>query len=176
MPDRMRNAVLESQTMSETLVETFELFFVDLPATVRNDLSFMMVTLMDEDLLIVEVEDVYEAAAHGLFKANTRIGRIGKLIHAASVFDVYFAMDVRERFGPRKAAPKRGPERNGAPASCLDHYAGEIAAIEAAKRRWRELRATILSPAAIATALIPARSPQGTARQFSVPSAHDGNL
>jgi hypothetical protein len=133
--------------MSETLVEDFETFFIELPAEVRNDLWFMMVILSDENFVFQDGADVYERAAQSLFQAKTRIGRLGNLIQAASIFDIYFAMDTGERFDA---------DRNAA----LYRYADQIGAIEAGKQRWRELRATKFTPAAIAAALIPPGLPR----------------
>jgi hypothetical protein len=133
--------------MSETLVEDFETFFIELPAEVRNDLWFMMVILSDENFVFQDGADIYERAAQSLFQARSRIGRLGNLIQAASIFDIYFAMDAGERFDA---------DRNAA----LYRYANQIGAIEAAKQRWRELRATKFTPAAIAAALIPPGLPR----------------
>jgi len=159
--------------MSESLLETFELFFIALPTTVRNDLSFMMVTLFDENLLVIDVEDVYESAARGLFKANTRIGRIGELVCAFSVFDVYFAMDARERYsGPSAQSRKMPRARDGG--IRLDPYAEQIDDIEAAKLHWLELRATRFTPAAIAAALVPSGPPRKPNRPFAALPAGGG--
>jgi hypothetical protein len=152
--------------MSETLLEDFETFFIELPAEVRNDLWFMLVILSDEDFVFQDGTDIYERAAQGLFQAKTRIGRIGNLIQAVSIFDTYFAMDAGERFDAnRKASSKQS--RGGQPS--LYRYANQIDAIEAAKQRWQELRATKFTPAAIAAALIPPglprkRTPRPSAR------------
>ena len=141
--------------MSESLLKVLEQFFDDLPATVRDDLSFMMVVLADENLVVQDVQDVYDVPAQRLFNAQTPIGRLGNLINAVSVFDVYFAMDTHRRFAPkpngRRAAPATGV------ASLLDAYAGQIDAIGGARQRWAELRRTKLAPAAIAAALAPPR-------------------
>jgi hypothetical protein len=48
--------------MSESLLEDFELFFVELPANVRDDLSFMMVILFDENFVFYDAREVYERA------------------------------------------------------------------------------------------------------------------
>src|SRR5580658_7435390 len=159
--------------MSETLLGDFEAFFAELPSNVRDDVSFMLVLLSDEDFVVQEVRDVYERAAQGLFAAKTRIGRIGNLISAVSVLDVYFAMDVHDRFDAAKSAPRRGVSANKQAKAALNFYAGEIGAIEAAKQRWLELRAKKFTPAAIAGALIPPGSPQKHTEQLpSSPRAH----
>jgi hypothetical protein len=145
-------------------LEDFEAFFAGLPANVRHDLSFMMVILSDESLVVHEVREVYERAPLGLFQASTRMGRIGNLIHAASVVDVYFALNVSDRFGPqRRCADGTNGKTSRGP------YAEEIDAIKTAKRRWLELRATKFSPAALAAALIPPGSPRRRRRPLAKP-------
>lgn len=159
--------------MWKSLLEEFELFFVMLPPNVRDDLSFMMVVLSDESLVVRDVAQVYERAAQGLFNANSRMGRIGNLINAVSVLDVYFAMDVHNRFDAHKARP-RGARRTGMPSG---PYAREIVAIETAKQRWVELRATRFTPEAIAAALIPPAPPRRGTRRFpQSPQAHSSEL
>jgi len=100
MPDSsMSDSSVSDTSTAETLVEDFETFFIELPADVRNDLWFMMVILSDENFVFHDGTDIYERSAQGLFQAKTRIGRLGNLIQAAAIFDVYFAMDAGERFG-----------------------------------------------------------------------------
>jgi hypothetical protein len=143
--------------MSETLLEDFEVFFIELPAAVRNDLWFMMVILSDENFVFHDGTDIDERAARGLFQARTRIGRLGNLIQAIAVFDIYFAMDAAERFNPAK------PARKGQFA--LYRYADQIDAIGAARQRWDELRATKFTSAVIAKALIPPGLPNKRTRR-----------
>ena len=154
--------------MSDTLQKLLELFFDELPATVQDDLSFMMVVLADESLVVQDVQDVYDIPAQRLFTAQTPIGRLGNLITAVSVFDVYFAMDAQRRFAPkpngRRPAPATRAEIGGI-ASLLDAYADQIDAISAARQRWAELRRTRLTPAAIAAALAPPRPTRQRQRQ-----------
>jgi hypothetical protein len=142
--------------MSETLLNVFERFCDDLPETVRDDLQFMMVMLSDEELAVDELGNVDERA-RALFGAQTFIGRMGNLISAVSVFDVYFALDPGERFGstysPREAG---GAESNANQSRIHARYADRSKAILAAKQIWMELRRTTLSPEAIAIALRPA--------------------
>jgi hypothetical protein len=144
--------------MSETLLTEFERFFEELPASVRKDLSFTMIMLSDEDRTADEFEPADDNAARALFAARTHIGRIANLVRAASIFDIYFAMSARKRFGAAAGANK---------SHLLDRYAAQIADIQAAKRRWTELRRTIFSPAAIAAALDP---PKTTRRRVQLPS------
>jgi hypothetical protein len=131
----------------ESLTGDLEYFYDELPADVRRDLSFMLVSLSDETIVDHEREHDYEAVAPMLFAAQTRIGRLSDLIRVAAIFDVYFAMDARRRFKGGNGA------RDGAP------HAGRIDAIEAAARDWAHLRSTTLAPAAIAAALV-TQSPQ----------------
>jgi hypothetical protein len=153
--------------MSETLLEDFETFFIELPAEVRNDLWFMMVILSDENFVFQDGTDIYERAADGLFQAKTRIGRLGNLIQAAATFDIYFAMDAAERFGSNHKPSQRRQ-------TSLYRYASQIGAIESAKQRWQELRATKFTPAAIALALIPPGLPRQRGRRLD--STQQSNL
>jgi hypothetical protein len=141
--------------MPETLLNVFEGFCDDLPETVRDDLLFMMVMLSDEDLIVDELDDIGERA-RALFGAQTFIGRIGNLISAVSVFDVYFALDPSERFGldgPQHECS--GQQSDITQSRVHNRYADRRRAILAAKQAWMELRPTTLSPEAIATALVP---------------------
>jgi hypothetical protein len=141
--------------MPETLLNVFEGFCDDLPETVRDDLLFMMVMLSDEDLIVDELDDIGERA-RALFGAQTFIGRIGNLISAVSVFDVYFALDPSERFGldgPQHECS--GQQSDITQSRVHNRYADRRRAILAAKQAWMELRRTTLSPEAIATALVP---------------------
>ncbi len=141
--------------MSESLVEEFELFFVGLPANVGDDLSFMMITLSDEDLDFHDPAEIYELASKGLFKTATRFGRMGNLIYAVSVLDIYFAMNVRDRFGP--ALRQKRP--NDLPAKVSSGpYAREVEAIRTAKQRWAELRKKKFTPKKLAAALTPSKT------------------
>jgi hypothetical protein len=159
--------------MSETLLEDFEIFFIELPAAVRNDLWFMMVILSDENFVFHDGTDINERAARGLFQAKTRIGRIGNLIQAIAIFDVYFAMDAAERFDPDRSAAR--PARKGQIA--LHHYADQISAIATARQRWNELRATKLTSAAVAKALIPPGQPsKRTRRSAEAATIHSNGI
>lgn len=131
--------------MADSLLEEFETFFTDLPPAVRNDLWFMMVMMSDENLVFDDPAEACEREAPGLFQAHTPAGRIGDMIYAASVFDIYFAMNTEERFGTN----------HGAQENPLSRYAHQTAAIEASGKAWRHLRATRFAPAAIAAALTP---------------------
>jgi hypothetical protein len=157
--------------MPEPLLDDFEQFFAELPSNVSDDLSFMMMILADESIVVREVGEVYEQAARDLFQASTRIGRIANLINAVSIVDVYFAMDVRKRFDADSAVlQQRGGGTKNAKAS-RDPYAREIDAIEKARQRWRNLRATKFAPAALAEALTP---PKGSDYTRSSKPRHRG--
>jgi hypothetical protein len=160
--------------MAEALLEEFEMFFIELPAEVRNDLWFMMAILSDENFVFNDGTDIQERAALGLFQARTRIGRLGNLIQAAAIFDVYFAMDPAERFETGGAAARK-PVRKAPTA--LYRYANQIEAIEATRQRWYDLRATKFSLAAIALALIPPGLPNKRTRRVAPqPTDHNDDL
>jgi len=142
----------------ETLLNVLEGFYDGLPETVHDDLLFMMVMLSDEDLIVDELADTDERA-RTLFSARTFIGRIGNLINAVSIFDVYFALDPSERFGLDRSQRERcGPEGKATQSGVHNSYADRTRDILAAKHVWMELRRTTLSPEAIATALVPVNS------------------
>jgi hypothetical protein len=143
--------------MPESLIEEFELFYIELPSNVRRDLSFMMVALSNEDFVFHDPTEVHELAAHKLFNSATRFGVIGDLIYAVSILDVYFAMSVRDRFGTDGTHLRRKRHSSGAANVLSDFYSTEIEAILMAKRQWLELRATRFAPHAIAAALAPTR-------------------
>lgn len=141
--------------MLESSLDVFEGFCDDLPETVRNDALFMMVMLWDEDIIVEELDDI-DKRARALFGARTFVGRMGNLISAVSIFDVYFALDPSERFGSDTSQREScRPEGNVIQSRIHDGYADRRRAILAAKQVWMELRRTTLSPEAIATALVP---------------------
>ena len=144
--------------MSDGLLKELEQFYDELPTTVRDDLSFMMVILADENLVVQEVQDVYAVPARRLFTAQTPIGRLGNLINAVSVFDVYFAMNAHRRFDLKRSGRKAATQERAGVSALLDQYADQVDAIEIARRRWTELRRTRLTPVAIAEALAPSNS------------------
>ena len=144
--------------MPETLLNVFEGFCDDLPETVRNDLLFMMVMLSDEDIAVDELDDIDERA-RTLFGARTFMGRIGNLISAVSILDVYFALDPSERFSSDESQPEYGgPHIDATRSRIRSRYADRARAILSAKQAWMELRRTTLSPEGIAAALLPANA------------------
>jgi hypothetical protein len=144
--------------MSETLLNVLEEFCDDLPETVRDDLFFMMVMLSDEDLVVDEVDDI-DQRARAMFDAQTFIGRIGNLISAVSILDVYFALDPDERFRLNGSQREYGSRQSdGTQSRVRDRYVERRRAILAAKQAWTGLRRTSLSPEAIAIALGPANA------------------
>lgn len=137
--------------MPDTSLKVFEMFCDDLPETVRDDLMFMMMALSDDDVVVDELDDI-GGRARALFEARTFVGRMGNLINAVSIFDVYFALDADERFGLNRS--QSGLQSDMAQSPVLDRYADRRRAIVAAKQVWMGLRRTTLSPEAIATALV----------------------
>ena len=136
--------------MSASILDDLATFFDDIPDIVRAELSALMVTLA-ADAQLEHGASEYESAARALFNAETRVGRIGDLINAVAVFDVYFAMDHEARFAPRQS----GSTKNGrAPGDTLARFAVRRDAIGLAQQMWQTLRDTTLSTAAIAAALV----------------------
>lgn len=145
-------------TLMTSLPDDLARFFEALPQSVRDDLCFMLVTLSDENLLADDLHHDRESAARRLFDARTPIGRLGNLINVVSIFDVYFALDMRSRFGPSGLRyPGGRPARHAT--AMLKAYAARLEAAEAAAHEWRELRRTTFNPAAIAAALVPPDPP-----------------
>ena len=141
--------------MPESLLSIFERFCDDLPETVRHDLSFMMVILSDEDIAVEQLSDVDERVPT-LFESRTFIGRMGNLIGAVSIFDVYFALDPGERFGlAQRHGESKGEDSSATRSHIYNRYADRSRAIRAAKQVWTALRRTTLSAEAIAAALVP---------------------
>jgi hypothetical protein len=153
--------------VSESLLDAFVVFFDGIPDAVREELSFFLVALTDEERIYQDEPPDYERAARALFSAQTRIGRIGNLIQAAAIFDVYFSADLDQRF----AASARHPEIAGGSSRLVAAFgrrADRINAIAAARDEWHMLRRTTLSPAAISAALI---APDVSRRNHGQPEA-----
>jgi hypothetical protein len=145
--------------MAVSLLQEFEAFFTELPPAVRSDLWFMMVMMSDENLVFDDPAEACAREARALFRAQTPVGRVGDMIYAASIFDVYFAMNAGERFG---LADETRPNSHS-------RFVGQAAAIEASGRLWRQLRSTRFAPAAIAAALTPT-GPVGKAAEYRAAS------
>ena len=144
--------------MPETVIELFEKFYDALPASVHDDLSFMMVVLSDEDLVTDELEGIDEQA-RALFRAQTIMGRLSNLINAVSIFDVYFALNASERFSLDTSPDEcDSPQRDLVLCPPHNRYADRIQAIRSSKQLWADLRRTTLSPEAIAAALVSTNS------------------
>jgi hypothetical protein len=127
--------------MAVSLLDEFEAFFTGLPPAVRSDLWFMMVMMSDENLVFDDPAEACRREARELFQAQTPVGQIGDMIYAASIFDIYFAMNPGERFGGNGNMQPN------------DRYADQAAAIATSGQAWRRLRTTKFAPAAIAAAL-----------------------
>jgi hypothetical protein len=94
------------------------------------------------------------AAHYEKATTQTQIGRIGNLVQAAAIFDVYFSADLDQRFG---AAGRRAEiaGEDGRLDAVLNRRADRLKAIAAARDQWQTLRRSTLSPAAISAALVP---------------------
>jgi hypothetical protein len=143
------------------LLDAFTTFFDDLPDAVRTEISFVLVTLAHDGAVETESVIDYEQAARGLFGGETQFGRLGNLISAAAVIDVYFAGDPRGRFAPVLSELEQlQADQRGNPLRLVrDRYVERLEAVEGARRHWLELRRTVLAPAAIGAALIPGSVP-----------------
>jgi len=140
--------------VSASILDDLATFFDDIPDIVRVELSALMVILAADAQLEHGASD-YESAARAHFNAETRVGRIGDLINAVAVFDVYFAMDHDARFAPRQPGSTKS---NRAPGDTLARFAVRRDAIGLAQQMWQSRRNTTLSTASIAAALVPSES------------------
>ena len=127
-------------------------FFDGLPDAVRAEISLLLVVLGDDQAVDAEGWIDCEPAARGLFNAQSRFGRLGDLIKAAGIFDVYFATDPCDRLAPAGNGGRQSQ-------ALRSRYAGKLAAIEKARADWNVLRQTSLAPAAISAALLPSFAP-----------------
>jgi hypothetical protein len=140
----------KEDVVSASILDDLATFFDDIPDIVRAELSSLMVTLAEDAQLEHGVNDC-ESAARALFNAETPVGRIGNLINAVAVFDVYFAMDHDERFAARQPGSTKGDHT---PGGTLARFAIRRDAIGLAQQMWQTRRETTLSTAAIAAALV----------------------
>jgi hypothetical protein len=137
----------------QKLFDALSAFFDDVPDAVRSEISLLLVTLASDGAIEPGGETDYERAARDLFDGETEFGRLGNLIGAAAIIDVYFAADANGRFAP---VLRQFPDQRGRPlASVRDRYSERLDAIETARRDWMNLRRTVLAPAAISAALMP---------------------
>jgi hypothetical protein len=132
-------------------------FFDDIPEAVRTEIAFVLVTLASDGAIEPGSQIDYEQAARDLFNGETRFGRLGNLISAAAVIDVYFAGEPQGRFAAMLTAfeRRRADRRSKVPQWLGDRYAAQVQAIENARDAWAELRRSVLAPAAISAALTP---------------------
>jgi hypothetical protein len=132
-------------------------FFDGLPDTVRAEISLVIVALAGDAFIDLDEEFDYEAAARGLFNAQTQLHRLGNLINAVGVLDVYFAGDPRKRFGTLLERYKElCKQRNESTLKAArDQCAERIAAIEKSRAEWTDLRETVLTATTLNAALMP---------------------
>lgn len=145
--------------MSASVLQEFTNFLDGAPDSVRRDLSGLLMTLAYDDAIDVGSDALQENPVQELFSAQTHVGKIGDLINAVGVVDVYFALDSAERFQPAGRQHDAALGHRNAPSAVLTAYAERLAAVEAARREWQALRAERLSTGAIAAAL---RTSHGT--------------
>jgi len=146
---------------AQDLFDALSTFFNDVPEAVRIEMSILLVTLAGDGAIGPDDQIDYEQAARVLFDGETQFARIGNLIGAAAMIDVYFAEDPRSRFA---SVLKQCEQRHaGAGRNSLnlvrERYADRLAAIERSRRAWATLRRTVLAPASISAALTPPFNP-----------------
>jgi hypothetical protein len=131
-------------------------FFDNLPNLVRAEVSLVMVALAGDAFIDLDDHFDYEAAARGLFNAQTRLQRLGNLISTIAVLDVYFAGDPRKRLGALlERYEQMCKERDDTSLKAArDQCAERLASIEQARTEWAQLRGTELTPAALNAALM----------------------
>src|SRR5215467_2830925 len=96
-------------------------------------LSALIVTLAEDAQLESPTSDC-ERAARALFNAETRIGRIGNLISAVAIFDIYFAIDHDARFAAQQPGSTKADH---APSDALARFAVRRDAIGLAHQMWQ---------------------------------------
>jgi hypothetical protein len=149
-------APVRRMSLSANVLQDFTDFFDGAPQEVRQDLSALLTAFASDGAVGFAGEPSTKDALSGFFAARTPIGKIGDLINAVGVVDVYFALDTGQRF--KSAGQNRRSPSVRRPAPILDGYADWLTAIETARRNWRTLRTGCLSTEAIAAAL---HSPNG---------------
>jgi hypothetical protein len=90
----------EAVMSDQELFDALSTFFDDVPDAVRSEISFLLVTLASDGAIEPGYETDYERAARDLFDGETQLGRLGNLVGAAAIIDVYFARDPQGRFAP----------------------------------------------------------------------------
>jgi hypothetical protein len=141
----------------QKLLDALSTFFDDVPDAVRSEISFLLVTLASDGAIEPGDETDYEQAARDLFDGETELGRLGNLISAAAVIDVYFAGDPQGRFAPMLQQFERlqGDQQRASLELFRNRYSERLAEIDTARRDWANLRRTVLAPTAISATLIP---------------------
>jgi hypothetical protein len=141
-------------------------FFENLPGSVRAEVSLVMVALAGYAFVDVDEDFDYEEVARGLLDAPTRIHRLGKMINAIAVLDVYFAGDPRRRLSALCDSYEELCKRHDDTSlrAARDRYVERLAAVEIAQKEWSDLRANDLATAMLSAALTyeEARRPAAT--------------
>jgi hypothetical protein len=131
----------------QNLFEVLSSFFDDVPDAVRAEISLVLTALADGQMIDVEDWSDWERDARAQFNAQGLYGRLGDLIKAIGILDVYFAADPRERLVPMIDGARHEARRN--------RFADRLAAIERARSDWQNLRQTSLTNTAISREMIP---------------------
>jgi hypothetical protein len=137
------------------IFDRMSVFFDDLPGSVRAELSLVMVALARDAYIDVDEDFDYEEAARSLLDAPTRIHRLGKMITAIAVLDVYFASNPKRRIGALLESYEELCKRHDDASlrAARDRYVERLEAVESAQRQWSDLRANELTTAALSAAL-----------------------
>jgi hypothetical protein len=130
-------------------------FFENLRGSVRAEVSLVMVALAGDAFIDIDENFDYEETARGLLDAPTRIHRLGKMINAIAVLDVYFASNPRKRLARLLKSYEELCKRHDDASlrAARDRYVERLAEVESAQREWFDLRATELTTAALGATL-----------------------
>jgi hypothetical protein len=134
------------------IFDRMSVFFDDLVGSVRAEVSLVMVALAGDAYINVDENFDYEEAARSLLDAPTRIHRLGKMITAIAVLDVYFASNPKRRLGALLESYEDLCKRHDDASlrAARDRYVERLEAVESAQRQWSDLRANELTTAASA--------------------------
>jgi hypothetical protein len=141
--------------IDDRVFDRLSAFFEDLPGSVRAEVSLVMVALAGDAFIDVDEDFDYEEAARNLLDAPTRIHRLGRMINAIAVLDVYFASNPTRRIGALLESYDQLCKRHDDASlrAVRNRYVERLAAVESAQREWSDLRANELTTAALSAAL-----------------------
>jgi hypothetical protein len=114
-----------------------------------------MVALAGDAFIDVDADFDYEDTARGLLNAPTPIHRLGRMIGAIAVLDVYFPGNPKNRLGPLLEGYEVLCARHDDASlrAVRDRYVERLSAIESSRAEWLNLRANELTVSALNAAL-----------------------